>query len=96
MRVTRKNIAHLWSILTLVVGFLAPITANASAQMPMPGVSLQGEPKRRLTPEEEERQKKLDGDYKAATKKIPNQTVTHPWASVRATPAMPNPKKKQQ
>jgi hypothetical protein len=38
--------------------------------MPMPSFSLQGDKKRPLTPEEQERQKQLDNDYKAATKKI--------------------------
>ncbi len=71
------------------------LTVNASAQMPMPSISLQGDKKRPLTPEEQERQKQIDNDYKAATKKIPEQTANDPWANVRPTPAAPAPKKKQ-
>jgi hypothetical protein len=49
------------------------MTANASAQG-MPPINLLGaEQKRPLTPKEQEQQKKLDDDYKAATNKIPNQ-----------------------
>jgi hypothetical protein len=51
--------------------------------------------KRPLTPEEQERQKQLDNDYKAATKKIPEQKAYDPWADVRPTPTVPAPKKKQ-
>jgi len=61
----------------------------------MPSISLQGDKKRPLTPEEQERQKQLDNDYKAATGKIPNQKATDPWADVRPTPAVPAPKKRQ-
>jgi hypothetical protein len=57
------------------------MTANASAQMPMPSVHLGGEQKRPLTPEEKERQKQLDDDYKAATNKTPDQKANDPWAS---------------
>jgi hypothetical protein len=50
-------------------------------------LSIGGEQKRRLTPEEEERQKKIDADYKAATSKIPTQKAPDPWADVRQAPA---------
>jgi len=60
---------------------------NASAQNPFtPKLSLQGDQKRPLTPEEIERQKQLDAEYKAATKKIPDQRAADPWASVRPAP----------
>jgi hypothetical protein len=78
-----------------LTGALALLSTSASAQMPAPSISLQGDPKRPLTMEEQERQKKLDGDYKAATKKIPNQKANDPWADVRP-PTAPAPKKKQQ
>lgn len=55
----------------------------------MPKMSLQGEQKRQLTPEEEERQRRLDADYKAATKKIPDQKPADPWGDVRQAPASP-------
>ncbi len=58
-------------------------------------MSLQGEKKRALTPEEQERQKQLDNDYKAATSKVPEQKANDPWAAIRPTPTAPAPKKKQ-
>jgi hypothetical protein len=70
--------------------------ASASAQdsnagggggIPMPKFSIGGEQKRKLTPEEEDRQKQIDADYKAATKKIPDQKAGDPWADVRQAPA---------
>ena len=86
-----------WSRLIPLTGALALLATSAFAQMPTPGLSLQGENKS-LTPEELERQKKLDDDYKAATTKIPNQKQkADPWADVRsATPTAPAPKKKLQ
>ena len=82
-----------WSKLLLVAAGLAVLTGSASAQNPlMPGVSLGGEQKRQLTPEEKERQKQLDNDYNAATGKVPDQKATDPWANVRPTPGTPNPK----
>jgi hypothetical protein len=65
----------------------------------MPPINLLGaaQQKRPLTPEEQEQQKKIDDDYKAAAKKIPDQTKkSDPWADVRATPDVHAPKKKQQ
>jgi len=63
--------------------------------MPEPNVSPWQQ--KRLTPaEERKRQKKLDDDYKAATKKIPDQKSNDPWASARPTPTVPAPKEKQQ
>jgi len=75
----------------------ALLAGSASAQNPLtPGVHLQKEEKK-LTPEEQERQKQLDTDYKAATNKIPDQKKANdPWASVRPTPTVPPSKKKQQ
>jgi hypothetical protein len=79
------------------VAALALLTGNASAQSPlMPKISLGGEKKRDLTPEEKERQKQLDTDYKAAIKKIPDQKAADPWASVRSTPTASAPKSKWQ
>ena len=86
-----------WSKFLLLAVALALLTGTASAQNPlMPGISLGKEQKRKLTPEEQEQQKQLDQDYKAATKKVPDQKATDPWASVRPTPTVPAPKKKQQ
>ncbi len=52
-----------------------------------PKLSIGGEHKKKLTPEEEERQKQIDADYKAATSKIPAQKAPDPWADVRHAPA---------
>ena len=70
------------------------LTGPAAAQMPMPSISLGGEPKRKLTPEEQERQDALDKAYKSATNKIPDQKQNDPWATVRPAPGTPAPKKK--
>jgi len=35
---------------------------------------------------QEQRQKQIDNDYKAATKIIPDQKPKDPWADVRPTP----------
>ena len=86
-----------WSKFLLLAVALALLTETASAQNPlMPSISLGKEEKRQLTPEEQERQKQLDQDYKAATKKIPDQNAIDPWASVRPTPTVTAPKKKEQ
>jgi len=86
-----------WSKFLLLAVALALLTGTASAQNPlMPGISLGEKEKRQLTPEEQERQKQIDQDYKAATKKVPDQKATDPWASVRPTPTVTAPKKKQQ
>jgi len=53
----------------------------------MPKFQLGGEQKRKLTPEEEEQQQKIDADYNAATKKIPVRKAPDPWGDVRQAPA---------
>jgi len=53
----------------------------------MPKLQLGAEQKRKLTPEEEEQQRKIDADYSAATKKIPAQKTPDPWGDVRQAPA---------
>jgi hypothetical protein len=80
--------------LVLTAAFALPAT-SALAQDSGGGVSPLtpklsiggGEQKRKLTPEEEERQKRIDADYKAATSKIPAQKAPDPWADVRQAPA---------
>jgi len=83
----------------LLIPLAAPLTlltGSAFAQNPLaPSFHTQKEEKH-LTPEEQERQKQLDADYKAATNKVPDQKASDPWASVRPTPTVPAPKKKQQ
>ena len=85
-----------WSLLLLSVA-LSLLSGNAFAQIGgpssssgsnpfMPGMSLGGKEQKQLTPEEQEKQKQLDADYKAATKKVPDQKATGPWGGVRPTP----------
>jgi hypothetical protein len=52
-----------------------------------PKFSIGGEQKRKLTPEEQEKQNQIDADYKAATSKIPAQKAPDPWGDVRQAPA---------
>jgi hypothetical protein len=88
-----RDVAHekrLRTLLSLVlaVAFVLPgVNAWAQDNPIMPKFSIGGEQKKKLTPEEEERQKRIDADYKAATSKIPAQKVPDPWADVRQAPA---------
>jgi hypothetical protein len=78
-----------WSKLLLLSIALPLLTGSAFAQNPfMPKMSLGEKEKKQLTPEEQERQKQLDQDYKAATTKIPDQNAADPWADVRPTPTV--------
>ena len=79
-----------WPRIVPLVGMLALMTEYASAQG-MPPISLRPN-ERTLTPEERERQKQIDDDYKAASKKVPDQKANDPWAIVRPTPTGPVPK----
>lgn len=86
-----------WSRLIPLAGALVLMVSDSSAQTPMPNVSPWQKDQKRLTPaEERERQKRLDDDYKAAAKKIPDQKANDPWAIVRPPPTVPPAKKKQQ
>jgi hypothetical protein len=89
MRAMKKRSAQ---YIMPLAGVLVLIASNAFAQVPQPNVSPWEQ--KRLTPAEERaRQKKLDDDYKAATKQIPDQKPNDPWASARPTT---DQKKKQQ
>jgi hypothetical protein len=78
-------------------GWLARMTANASAQV-RDGSAEMDDPasERKLKLEQLKQQKNLDDPYRAAAKGIPNQKQKDPWADVRSTPTVPAPKKKQQ
>jgi len=88
-----RDAAHekwLRTLLGLVLAAaLALPGASALAQSSpiLPKISIGGEQKKALTPEEAERQKQIDADYKAATSKIPAQKAPDPWADVRQAPA---------
>jgi hypothetical protein len=79
--------------LVLAAAFALPGTSALAQSNPiMPKFSIGGEQKRPLTPEEQERQKQIDADYKAATSKIPARKAPDPWADVRPGPAASGPK----
>ena len=74
--------------LVLAAAFAFPgASALAQGSPIMPKFSIGGDQKRPLTPEEQERRKQIDADYKAATSKIPAQKAPDPWADVRQAPA---------
>jgi len=84
---------------------VALLSGTAVAQAPsgggggnplMPRLSIGDDVKRKLTPEEQERQDALDAAYKAATKKIPDQKAADPWATVRPSPQTAAQNKKPQ
>jgi hypothetical protein len=81
-------IKGLWSKPLLLAAALALLSGSASAQMsggsggpPRAGAADTGP-----TPLEQQRQKQLDNDYKAATKNIPKQKPKDPWGDIRSTP----------
>jgi hypothetical protein len=89
MSAARNLTMGLWSKLLLLSVTLPLLFGSAFAQDSnpfMPKMSLGEKEKRQLTPEEQEKQKQLDADYKAATKKIPDQGAADPWGGVRPTP----------
>ncbi len=72
--------------LLLAGAALALLIGAASAQMPMPGMSL-GRDKPARTEQELAKQKAIDEAYKSATQKIPDKkSAADPWATVRPTP----------
>jgi hypothetical protein len=61
------------------------LPGTASAQLTMPGVSLQYD-SRRLDPEEQTKRKAVDDAYKSTMEKIPDQKKPNdPWGNVRST-----------
>ena len=73
-------------MLRKVVGaaiILAVLTGAAAAQMPMPGISLGKDEKRKLTPDEQAAQDARDRAYKAELNKIPEKKGTDPWGNIR-------------
>jgi hypothetical protein len=93
MSAARNLTKGLWTTLLLVPMTL--LSGSAFAQIPAPDsssgnpfapkMSLGDKEKRQLTPEEQEKQKQLDADYKKTTNKIPDQKAPDPWGGVRPT-----------
>jgi hypothetical protein len=96
---------RVWIKLLLLSVMLPLLSVSALAQIPapesssgnpfMPKMGLGEKEKRQLTPEEQERQKQLDADYKKATNKIPDQKASDPWGGVRPTPTVKGQSKNQ-
>ena len=64
------------------------LTGVAAAQLPMPGISLGGDNKRKLTPDEIAKQKATESAYRAAMDKIPEKkTTVDPWGNIRSAPS---------
>jgi hypothetical protein len=80
----------LWSKPLLMAAALALVSGSASAQMSggRGGPSSPGPPDTGPTPLEQQRQKQIDNDYKAASKNIPDQKAKDPWGEVRPTPTV--------
>jgi hypothetical protein len=84
----------LLTLLLLIAARAFPAASALAQGSPIsPKISIQGDQKR-LTPEEQERQKKLDEDYKAASKK--RSEGVGPLGDVRPAPSASASKKKQQ
>ena len=82
-----RNMLRVFMAAAAIIALLT--SAGYTQQNPlMPSLSIGDAVKRKLTPEEEAKQKQLDDAYRAATKKIPDQNTTvDPWANVRPAPA---------
>jgi hypothetical protein len=55
-----------------------------------------GAPQNVPSQEEQQRQKQIDKDYKAATKNIPDQKPKDPWGDMRSAPDASSSKKNPQ
>jgi len=85
MSVVQNNSTKgLWSKPLLLAAALALLSGSASAQMP--GAPVMRAPRDVQSQEEQQRQKQIDNDYKAAAKNFPDQKPKDPWADVRPTP----------
>jgi hypothetical protein len=71
--------------LVTAAAILVGLTAVATAQLPMPGISLGHDDKPKLTPEQLEQQRARDNAYAAAMKKIPEKKQADPWGNIRDT-----------
>jgi predicted transglutaminase-like cysteine proteinase len=72
-------------ILLIAAAAMAALFAGpAAAQLSMPGVDLTPDSSRRLTPEERERLREIDKNYKATLKQVPDKKQSYdPWAGAR-------------
>jgi hypothetical protein len=75
----------MWRKLMAAGAILALLTGAAVAQLPMPGISLQGD-KPKLSPEEQARQDAIDKAYRSSMQKIPEKKAADPWGNIRTAP----------
>ncbi len=89
-------VGNLLRTLMLVGATIALMGGTASAQF-TPGITLQPDATRPLSPEEQQKRKAVDDAYKSAIQKIPNQPKSaDPWGNIRSTtPAQSNTKRSQ-
>jgi hypothetical protein len=85
----------MWRKFIYATAILALLSGTALAQMSFSPFAAQ-QNRRGPTQEEIDKQKALDDQYKNATKKIPDKTVSDPWATVRTAPQASSQSKKQQ
>jgi hypothetical protein len=64
---------------------VAVLTGAAAAQLPMPGISLGRDDRKKLSPEEQAAQDARDRAYKAELNKIPEKKSNDPWGNIRET-----------
>ena len=86
-----KLVPSAMRVLIPTAAIIALLAGAASAQSMSP---FQEAPKRQLTPEEIEKQQKLDADYKAAVGKLPEHKSADPWGDVRPNTPPKTVKKK--
>ncbi|MFY9841389.1 MAG: hypothetical protein WAK55_33940 [Xanthobacteraceae bacterium] len=77
----------LWSKPLLLAAASALVSGSASAQMPG-SAARHSAPQNVQSQGEQQRQKQIDNDYKAATKNIPDQKPKDPWGDIRPTPTV--------
>ncbi len=87
---------NLLRALMLIGATIALMSGIASAQF-TPGITLQPDATRPLTPEEQEKRKAVDDAYKSAIQKIPNQQKpADPWGNIRSTTPAPSNSRRSQ
>ena len=85
---------QIWNTLGKLIGaaaVLALLTGTASAQLPMPSITLNPDGSRPVSPEEKEKRQAVDDKYKATMQSIPDKKApADPWGNIRSTPTTPS------
>jgi hypothetical protein len=74
---------------------LVLLTGSASAQISVPGIKLNNSGPQ-WTPEEQEKQQRIEDAYKRTMEKIPDQKKSDPWGGVRQNPTSASKSKQGQ